>query len=389
MELYASTVVYEAGGKLTVYDKTQGVQNVHKYLCGVFGMKPEDIRVMSPFMGGGFGSGLRPQFQAVLAVLAALTLKRSVRLVLTRQQMYVLGHRPSMIQQIALGANANGTLEAITHDAVTITSKYEDFHRQETGWSSLLYKSANASFAHKLAKLDLATSCDMRGPSASTALFALESAMDELAVSFKIDPLELRLRCYSDRDQNDDRPYSSKALRECYSQGAEAFGWAKRNPEQRSMRDGSDLIDGHLGGPAGADHGPHRAHRQRPCRGGVRDLRHRHRHLHHHGAGGGRYARPSARQHKHQAWRLEPATIAGRRWVLDRDLGGERHCLDGRSDPFCAVGSCSQDAELATSERPTCRCRARRRQVGEPRRRLACGVHRRCHAAWRRGPDRA
>ena len=82
----------------------------------------------------------------------------------------------------------------------------------------------------------------MRGPSASTALFALESAMDELAVALKLDPLELRLRCYSDRDQNDDRPFSSKALRDCYSQGAEAFGWAKRNPEPRSMRDGSDLV---------------------------------------------------------------------------------------------------------------------------------------------------
>ena len=242
MELYASTVIYEAGGKLTVYDKTQGVQNVHKYLCGVFGMEPEDVRVMSPFMGGGFGSGLRPQFQAVLAVLAARALQRSVRVVLTRQQMYVLGYRPAMIQNIALGANNGGTLDAITHDAITVTSKYEDFHRQETGWSGLLYKCANASYAHKLARLDLATSCDMRGPSASTALFALESAMDELAVALKIDPLELRLRCYSDRDQNDDRPFSSKALRECYRQGAEAFGWAKRNPESRSMREGSDLI---------------------------------------------------------------------------------------------------------------------------------------------------
>jgi xanthine dehydrogenase YagR molybdenum-binding subunit len=242
MELYASTVVYEADGKLTVYDKTQGVQNVHRYLCGVFDMKPQDIRVMSPFMGGGFGSGLRPQFQTVLAVLAAKAVRRAVRLVLTRPQMYVLGYRPAMIQNIALGANSDGTLDVITHDAVTITSKYEDFHRQETGWSGLLYKSPNACYAHRLASLDLATSCDMRAPSAATALFALESAMDELAVALKLDPLELRLRCYSERDQHEDRPYSSKALRACYRQGAEAFGWAKRNPEPRSMRDGTDLI---------------------------------------------------------------------------------------------------------------------------------------------------
>jgi xanthine dehydrogenase YagR molybdenum-binding subunit len=241
MELYASTVIYEPGGKLTVYDKTQGVQNVQKYLCGVFNMKPDDIRVMSPFMGGGFGSGLRPQFQSVLAVLAARALRRSVRVVLTRAQMYALGYRPAMIQRIALGATTSGTLDVITHDAVTVTSQYEDFNRQETGWSGVLYKSANAKYAHRLARLDLPTSCDMRAPSAAPALFALESA-DELAVALKLDPLELRLRCYSDRDQHEDKPFSSKALRECYHQGAEAFGWNKRNPEPRSMRDGNDLV---------------------------------------------------------------------------------------------------------------------------------------------------
>jgi xanthine dehydrogenase YagR molybdenum-binding subunit len=242
MELYASTAIYESDGKLTVYDKTQGVQNVQHYLCGVFSMKPEDVRVMSPFMGGGFGSGLRPNFEAVLAVLAARALRRSVRVVLTRPQMYALGYRPAMIQRIALGANTGGTLDAITHDAVTVTSQYEDFFRQETGWSGLLYKCANAKYEHKLAKLDLATSCDMRCPSAATGVYALECAMDELAVALKLDPVELRLRCYSDRDQNNDRPYSSKALRECYRQGAEAFGWDRRNPEPRSMRDGGDLV---------------------------------------------------------------------------------------------------------------------------------------------------
>jgi xanthine dehydrogenase YagR molybdenum-binding subunit len=242
MELFATTAVYEADGKLTVYDKTQGVQNVQKYLCGIFGLKPEEVRVMSPFMGGGFGIGLRPQFQVVLAVLAARSLKRPVRLVLTRAQMYVLGYRPSMIQRIALGANAGGTLDAIAHDSITVTSQYEEFHRQETGWSGLLYKSPNAKYAHRLVRLDLPTSCDMRAPSAAPAVYALESAMDELAVKLKLDPLELRLRCYSDRDQNEDKPYSSKALRDCYQQGAEAFGWARRSPEPRSMRDGSELV---------------------------------------------------------------------------------------------------------------------------------------------------
>lgn len=242
MEPYASTVQWDGDGKLTVYDKTQGVQNVQRYLCGVFNMKSDDVRVVSSFMGGGFGSGLRPQYQVVLAVLGARALKRSVRVVLTRQQMYSLGYRPAMIQQIQLGAKANGTLDAITHDATTVTSQYEDFHRNETTWSALLYKSETARYQHKLARLDLPTSADMRAPSATTAVYALESAMDELAVALKIDPLELRLRCYSDRDQTTGLPYSSKNLRECYRQGAESFGWSKRNPEPRSMRDGTDLV---------------------------------------------------------------------------------------------------------------------------------------------------
>jgi xanthine dehydrogenase YagR molybdenum-binding subunit len=163
-------------------------------------------------------------------------------LVLTRQQMYGLGYRPAMIQRIELGANAGGTLDAVTHEAITATSQYEDYYRQETGWSGLLYKSANAKYTHKLARLDLPTSCDMRAPSAASAVYALECAMDELAVALKLDPLELRLRCYSDRDQHSDRPYSSKGLRECYRQGAEVFGWHKRSPEPRSMRDSTELV---------------------------------------------------------------------------------------------------------------------------------------------------
>src|SRR5260370_13626785 len=152
---------------------------------------------MSPFRGGGFGSGLRPQYQVALAVLAARALQRSVRLVLTRRQMYELGYRPAMIQRIALGAKASGTLDAITHEAITVTSQYENFYRQEAGWSGLLYKCANAKYTHKLAPLDLATSCSMRRPGAATGVYALECAMDELAVALNLDPLDLRFRSYS------------------------------------------------------------------------------------------------------------------------------------------------------------------------------------------------
>jgi xanthine dehydrogenase YagR molybdenum-binding subunit len=242
MELYASTVTWDGNGKLTVYDKTQGVQNVQRYLCSVFNIKSADLRVMSPFMGGGFGSGLRPQYQVALAVLAALALQRSVRLVLSRRQMYGLGYRPATIERLALGATAGGTLDAIIHEAIAITSQYEDFSRNDTAWSGQLYRSANAKYVHRLARLDLPTPSDMRAPGAETGVYALECAMDELAVALKLDPLELRLRCYSDRDQHENVPYSSKKLRECYRQGAEAFGWDKRSAEPRSMRDGSELV---------------------------------------------------------------------------------------------------------------------------------------------------
>jgi xanthine dehydrogenase YagR molybdenum-binding subunit len=241
MELYASTAVWD-GGKLTVYDKTQGVQNVQRYLCGVFNMKADQVRVVSPYVGGAFGSGLRPQYQVVLATLGALALQRSVRLVLTRQQMYGLGHRPASIERLALGANADGTLAAITHQAIGVTSQFEDFSRNDTGWAELLYKSANARSVHRLVRLDVPTSCDMRGPGAATGVYGLECAMDELAVALKLDPVELRLRCYSETDQTENLPYTSKALRQCYSQGADAFGWSRRNPEPSSMRDGSELV---------------------------------------------------------------------------------------------------------------------------------------------------
>jgi xanthine dehydrogenase YagR molybdenum-binding subunit len=242
MELFGSAAIWDGRGTLTVYDKTQGVQNVQRYLCGVFGLKADDVRVISYYAGGVFGAGLRPQYQAALAVLAALSLKRSVRLVLTREQMYALCNRPGTIEHVALGAKADGSLNAITHEAIAMTSQYEAFARNDTTWSGLLYKCPNARYAHKLVRLDVPTPSDMRAPGAATGVYALECAIDELAAALRLDPLELRYRTYSDRDQNRDLPFTSKRLKECYRQGAEAFGWSRRNPEPRSMRDGSELV---------------------------------------------------------------------------------------------------------------------------------------------------
>ena len=306
MELFGATVVWDGGGRLTIYDKTQGVQNVQRYICGVFALKPDDVRVISPYVGGAFGSGLRPQYEVALATLGALKLKRSVRLMLTRAQMYGLSYRPETIERIALGANSGGTLDAITYEAIAMTSQYEDFSRTDGGWAEQLYASANARYAHKLASLDVATPGDMRAPGAATGVYALESAMDELAVALKLDPMELRLRCYSDRDQVSGLPYSSKQLKACYQQGAEAFGWARRSAraafDARRQRAG---WMGHgvrcLGGAADAVLDADRADGERPRRGVFCGLGYRHRHLHHHGADRSRHARRVCRQREREA----------------------------------------------------------------------------------------
>jgi xanthine dehydrogenase YagR molybdenum-binding subunit len=239
---FATTVVRAEDGKLTVYDKTQGVQNVQSYLCNVFGIAKDDLRVVSPFVGGAFGAGLRPQYPAFLAVLAARELKRSVRVVLTRQQMFSLGHRPTTWQRVALGSAKDGTLQAVIHEAIAETSRFEDYSETVVNWSGLLYQCDNVQFVNKVVQLDLNTPCDMRAPGAAWGLFALESAMDELAIKLGIDPVELRLKNFAARDQIDDKPFSSKELRACYRQGAERFGWARRNPQPRSMRQGDTLI---------------------------------------------------------------------------------------------------------------------------------------------------
>jgi xanthine dehydrogenase YagR molybdenum-binding subunit len=242
MEMHASTVIWQGEGTLLVHDKTQGVQNCQSYIAGVFGLKSDNVRVVAPFVGGGFGSGLRPQYPVFLAVMAALELKRSVRVELTRQQMFSHVHRAQTVNMIALGADADGRLQSLRHHAVAATSQFEDHQENVVNWSGLLYPAKNTDFGYELAKLDITSPGDMRAPGAPLGMFAVESAMDELALATGIDPIELRLRNYADRDENDDLPFSSKELRACFRQGAERFGWAQRNPAPSSMREGRDLI---------------------------------------------------------------------------------------------------------------------------------------------------
>ena len=242
MEPHAATVVLEADGRLVVHDKTQGVKNSHQFVVKVFGLPSDRVRVISPFVGGAFGSGLRPQYQLFLAEMAALVLERSVRVVLTREQMFTVGYRPDTLQTVALGANTDGTLRAVVHDAVAGTSQYEDYQENTVNWSGLLYRCDNVRLRYWLAKTDTPTPLDMRAPGGSTGVFALETAMDELAYACGLDPIELRLRNYAEEDQNTKKPISSKALRACYQQGADRFGWSKRDPAPRSMRDGRELV---------------------------------------------------------------------------------------------------------------------------------------------------
>ncbi|MHC8297770.1 xanthine dehydrogenase family protein molybdopterin-binding subunit [Pseudomonas sp. ZS1P83] len=242
MEPHASTVLYQADGSLHIHDKTQGTQNCQSYVQKVFGLDKEHVRIFAAYVGGAFGSGLRPQYQLPLAVMAALALKRSVRVTLTRQQMFTFGYRPRTLQRLQLGAAASGRLLAVAHAAIGQTSRFEDFTEHVVEWSGMLYHCDNVQLTYKLLPLDVFTPLDMRAPGAALGLIGLECAMDELACALAIDPVQLRLINYAERNQNEDKPYSSKALRECYAQGAKRFGWEKRNAEPRSMRHGRQLV---------------------------------------------------------------------------------------------------------------------------------------------------
>ncbi len=242
MEMHASTVVWEGDGRITVHDKTQGPQNVQAYIANIFGFSKDKVRVLNPYVGGAFGSGLRPQYQVYLAVMAAKLLQRSVRLVLTRQQMFTHVHRPQAVQTVALGAETGGKLVAMSIGATTSTSRFENNMEDIVIWGMTAYHCPNASGEYSIAPLDTYTSGDMRAPGAATGMTLFEIAMDEMAYAARIDPLEFRLINYSDVDAMNDTPYTSKALREAYDEGAAAFGWSRRSLEPRSMRDGSELV---------------------------------------------------------------------------------------------------------------------------------------------------
>ncbi len=242
MEMFASTAIYEGKGKVTIFEKTQGAINNQLYVANVFGLKYKNVRIISPFVGGAFGSGLRPNYQLFLAVLACLELKQPVRVAMTRQQMFTFGHRPATVQHIRYGATSDGKLTAIDHKAWAETSRYEDYFEVVVNWTNKLYPAPNVKLGYELVPLDFPTPMDMRAPGGSTGSHATECGMDQLSYELGIDPLELRLINYSDVDPESGKPFTSKELKACYLQGAEKFGWSARKPSPKSMERGNKWV---------------------------------------------------------------------------------------------------------------------------------------------------
>jgi xanthine dehydrogenase YagR molybdenum-binding subunit len=243
MEMSATVAAWD-GDRLTVEDATQAVVGTRNMLAGVFGVPRQNVRVLCPFTGGGFGCKGHQWPHTILAAMAAREVRRPVKLVLTRAQMFTsVGHRPPTIQRLALAARRDGTLTAIRHETLNPSSPLTEFVAPcGAVTSKQMYACANVEAVNKLVRVNVGAPTPMRAPAESPATFALESAMDELAYALGMDPLELRLKNYADQDPAAGKPWSSKHLRECYERGAAKFGWKDRKPEPRSMTDQGLLV---------------------------------------------------------------------------------------------------------------------------------------------------
>lgn len=236
LEPHAIVAMWEADDKLTVYDKNQGVKSAQGQLAQAFKLPRENVQVVAKYIGGAFGSGIRVWPHTMAAVMAARQLKRPVKLVLGREQMFAsVGYRPYTTQKISLGASKDGRLASIVHEGTGQTSTYEEHLERTVLASRALYACAHVATRYRLLPLDVSTPTWMRGPGDATGMFALESAMDELAFALKMDPLEFRLKNYAESDPERNLPWSAKSLRECYELGAEKIGWKNRIPEPRSV----------------------------------------------------------------------------------------------------------------------------------------------------------
>jgi xanthine dehydrogenase YagR molybdenum-binding subunit len=242
MEPHASIARWE-DGELLVWDSSQGVAGARATLATLFELEPEHVHVSSEHVGGGFGSKGTIRPNVVLAALAAKVTERPVKLAVTRTQMFSLtGYRTPTIQRIGLGADREGRLSAITHDVEEQTSTVREFAEQTAVATRMMYAAPNRRTTHRLAALDVPTPSWMRAPGECPGMFALESAMDELAIAAGLDPIELRVRNEPGEDPEKGIPFSSRNLVACLREGAERFGWAERDPTPGVRREGRWLV---------------------------------------------------------------------------------------------------------------------------------------------------
>ena len=242
MEPHA-TIAHWQGEQLTLHDATQYISGVKQTVARALGLPDDNVRVLCPFTGGGFGCKGSTWSHVVLAAMAAKVVNRPVKLVLERPQMFgPVGTRPQTHQHIVLAARRDGTLTAMQHDVYSHTSVIEDFTEPSSNVTRVLYSSPAIRTSQRLVPLNVGTPTFQRAPGEATGTFGLEIALDELAGKLNMDPIQLRLKNYAEKDPTSNKPFSSKNLRQCYEQGAQRFGWSRRNPRPRATKEGNQWI---------------------------------------------------------------------------------------------------------------------------------------------------
>ena len=244
MEPHATIASWD-DDRLTLFDSTQGIFTTRQRVAGIFGLHDDNVRVICHYVGGGFGSKGPVWAHTFLAAMCAKEVKRPVKIVLERAQMFNnTGSRAHTYQGFSVGANEDGKITALVHDVTNNTSVFDEFPEQATVATRMLYACDDIQTTQRIVRLNLGTPSYMRAPGEAPGTFAMESAMDELARELKMDPVELRLKNYAETDPEKKTPFSSKGLRECYARAAEKFGWDKykASPEPRSIRDGKWLV---------------------------------------------------------------------------------------------------------------------------------------------------
>jgi xanthine dehydrogenase YagR molybdenum-binding subunit len=243
MEPGATTAHWEAADRLTVYDTTQGVSETQKTLAAMLGLATEQVRVVTKYLGGGFGCKAWVWPHVVLAPLAAKAVGRPVKLVLTRPQQFTgMGHREEQEQTLRLGATKEGKLLGIVHEKTSTTSPWDDYAETNSRIINMLYALPAFESTYHLAKASVMTSTSTRAPGDMPGSFAIECSMDDLAYQLGLDPIQVRLLNYAEKDATNGHPWSSKSLKQCYARGAELFGWSKRNPKNGQTRQGKLLV---------------------------------------------------------------------------------------------------------------------------------------------------